>query len=152
MKVMVSGTYDLLHAGHIQFFKDARALGDYLVVTFCSAPNLLLYKGYEASMPDDNKQLLLESIRYIDKVNRGSDDGGIFDFLPAFEIEKPDILAVTEDDRHKEEKKEFCDSRGVKFVVLPKRNLVTQVSSFGIAKKVTEQVLKGVPAERPPLL
>lgn len=32
-KVFVSGCYDILHAGHLQFFEEARALGDYLIVT-----------------------------------------------------------------------------------------------------------------------
>lgn len=151
MKVLVSGTYDLLHAGHIQFFRDAKALGDYLVVTFCSSANLLLYKGYESSLPDDNKQILLESIRYIDKVYKGSDDGGIFDFLPAFLEEKPDILAVTEDDRHKEEKQALCNEHGVQFVVLPKRTTVTPISSFGVAKKLYQRG-HGLGDEPAPLL
>ena len=36
-KVFVSGCYDILHAGHLQFFEEARALGDYLIVSFASA-------------------------------------------------------------------------------------------------------------------
>lgn len=31
-KVFISGCYDILHGGHIQFFKEARALGDHLTV------------------------------------------------------------------------------------------------------------------------
>lgn len=33
----VSGCYDILHAGHVQFFTEARALADRLVVSFASA-------------------------------------------------------------------------------------------------------------------
>jgi cytidyltransferase-like protein len=33
----VSGCYDVLHAGHLQFFRDAKALGDYLTVSFASS-------------------------------------------------------------------------------------------------------------------
>ena len=36
-KVFVTGCYDILHAGHIQFFEEARALGDYLIVSFASS-------------------------------------------------------------------------------------------------------------------
>ena len=136
MKVMVSGTYNLLHAGHIQFFKDAKALGDYLVVTFCSEKNLMLYKGYKSSLPDDNKQVLLEAIRYVDRVYKGTDDGGVWDFLPAFLAEKPDILVITEDDKAMEEKRKLCEQHNVKLVIIPKTNSVTQVSSFQIAQGI----------------
>ena len=139
-KVFVSGTYDLLHAGHIQFFKEAKALGDYLVVSFCSNANLLKYKGRHSCMPDDNKKVLLESIRYIDKVIIGNDDGGVFDFVEAFIDEEPDILVVTTDDTHAEEKRKFCQDYAVKFVVLPKTlPEATPVSSFGIIKNIIEQ-------------
>ena len=49
-KVFVSGTYDILHAGHIQFFKEAKALGGFLIVSFCSSKNLELYKGRKSSI------------------------------------------------------------------------------------------------------
>lgn len=119
-KVFISGTYDILHAGHIQFFKEARELGDYLVVSFCSSKNLQLYKHRTSCMNDDNKKILLESIRFIDKVIVGNDDGEVWDFLPAFIAEKPDILAVTTDDRHAEEKRKFCEEQKIKFIILEK--------------------------------
>lgn len=43
-KVFVSGCYDIVHAGHIQFFEEARALGDYLIVSFASEPVLWHHK------------------------------------------------------------------------------------------------------------
>lgn len=139
-KVFVSGTYDLLHAGHIQFFKEARALGDSLTVTFCSDKNLMLYKGRHSCMPDDNKKVLLESIRYVDKVVVGSDDGGVWDFAPAFLADRPDILAVTTDDRFADEKREFCEKHGVQFVILPKTPpIATPTSSFTIIKQIIAQ-------------
>lgn len=141
-KVFVSGTYDILHAGHIQFFKEAKALGDYLIVSFCSSKNLELYKGRTSAIPDDNKKILLESIRYIDKVVIGSDDGGVWDFLPAFIVEKPNILVVTEDDKYAEEKRIFCKSKKVKFVVLPKTlPMATPISTSGIRENIKKEVI-----------
>jgi cytidyltransferase-like protein len=136
-KIFVSGTYDILHAGHIQFFKEARALGDYLIVSCCSNKNLLLYKGRRGSMPEDNKKILLESVRYIDKVIIGSDDGGIWDFVPAFLKEKPDMLVVTEDDKHTADKKKFCQEHGVEFIILPKTPpAATSISTTEIIKNI----------------
>lgn len=142
-KVFISGTYDLLHAGHVQFFKEARSLGDYLVVSFCSDANLLKYKGRHSCMPDDNKKLLLESIRYVDKVVIGNDDGGVWDFVPAFLEERPDILAVTTDDRFAEDKRKFCEEHGTQFVILPKTPpLATPTTSFTIIKNIINQGVK----------
>lgn len=128
-KVFVSGAYDILHAGHIQFFKDARALGDHLTVCFASDEVLMMYKKRQPSMPEDNKQIIIGSIRYVDKVVKSSDTNQIFDFVGHLHREKPDILAVTEDDKHKEEKTKLCKKLGIEFVVLPKRNFVTPVST-----------------------
>lgn len=134
-KVFVSGCYDIIHAGHIQFFQDARSLGDFLIVCFCSKKNLMLYKHRVASLPDDNKKIVLESIRFVDKVVKG-DENGIFDFVANLKKEKPDILTVTTDDKHKTEKRKLCQELGIKFVVLPKRNNATRVSTSKIIKKI----------------
>jgi cytidyltransferase-like protein len=140
MKIFVSGTYDILHAGHVQFFKEARALGDYLIVSFCSNENLKLYKGRESCIPDDNKKILLESIRYVDKVVVGDKDGGVWDFVPAFLSEKPDMLVTTIDDKHAEEKRVFCEKHKTKFVVLPKTPpMATPTCTSGIIKKILEK-------------
>ncbi len=142
-KVFVSGTYDILHAGHIQFFKEAKALGDYLIVSFCSSKNLLLYKGRTSAIPDDNKKILLESIRYIDKVVIGSDDGGVWDFIKSFIIEKPDILVVTEDDKYIKKKMTFCKLEKVELVVLPKTlPLATPISTTEIRANILKEVIR----------
>jgi len=139
IKVLVSGTYDILHAGHIQFFEEARKQGDYLIVNFCSDANLVLYKGRHGCMPDDNKKILLEALRCVDKAYQGTNDGGIFDFVETFYLEKPDILAVTVDDRHVEAKRVFCEKNGAKLVVLPKDNSATRTTTFEIIKKIWQQ-------------
>ena len=71
-KVFVSGCYDIVHAGHIQFFEEARALGDYLIVSFASEPVLWHHKQRKPSIPDEHKKVLLESLRMVDKVILGT--------------------------------------------------------------------------------
>ena len=97
-KVFVSGCYDIVHAGHIQFFEEARALGDYLIVSFASEPVLWHHKQRKPSIPDEHKKVLLESLRMVDKVILGTGMKKGLDFEEEFLQEKPDILAVTEDD------------------------------------------------------
>jgi cytidyltransferase-like protein len=136
VKVFVSGTYDILHAGHVQFFTDARALGDHLTVCFASDEVLMLGKKRVSALPEDNKKILIGSLRCVDEAVSSSDVHPVFDFVAHIERVKPDILAVTEDDRHAEAKRAFCAERGIELVVLPKRSFVTQTSTTNIRAKV----------------
>lgn len=66
-KVITYGTYDLLHVGHINLLRRARELGDYLIVVlstdeFNAIKNKKAYHSYE------DRKIILESIRYVDKV------------------------------------------------------------------------------------
>ncbi len=66
-KVITYGTFDLLHYGHINLLRRARALGDYLIValstdTFNTLKNKKAYYSYEI------RKMMLESIRYVDQV------------------------------------------------------------------------------------
>lgn len=119
-KVFVSGCYDILHAGHLQFFEEARALGDYLVVSFASAEVLWIHKRRKPSIPDEHKFALLQGIRIIDEVviGHGHDEG--IDFRDDFLRIRPDFLVVTEDDKYAPLKRALCAQVGAQYVVLPK--------------------------------
>lgn len=119
-KVFVSGCYDIIHAGHLQFFEEARAAGDYLIVSFASSEVLWHHKRRKPSIPDDHKLALLQGIRVIDEVVIGKDlDEGI-DFREDFLRIRPDFLIVTEDDKYADLKKSLCAETGAQYVVLPK--------------------------------
>ncbi|HEY8962662.1 MAG TPA: adenylyltransferase/cytidyltransferase family protein [Luteolibacter sp.] len=119
-KVFVSGCYDILHAGHLQFFEEARALGDYLIVSFASSEVLWHHKRRKPSIPDDHKLALLQGLRVIDEVivGHGHEEG--LDFKEDFLRIRPDLLIVTEDDKYGSLKRELCAQVGAEYVVLPK--------------------------------
>ena len=119
-KVFVSGCYDILHAGHLQFFDEARALGDHLTVCFASADVLWAHKERQSSLPDSHKQAMLASLRMVDQVVIGEGTKLGFDFEDHFLRYKPDILAVTEDSSFKDEKRALCESIGARLMVLEK--------------------------------
>lgn len=119
-KIFVSGCYDILHAGHIQFFQEARALGDYLIVSFASEDVLWHHKQRKPSIPDEHKKVLLESLRMVDEVIVGTCMTKGLDFEKEFLEIKPDILAVTEDDLYADVKKDLCAKVGAQYLVLPK--------------------------------
>jgi len=68
VRVFVSGCYDILHAGHLQFFEEARALGDHLTVSFANEGILWKHKERQPSLPDEHKVALLKSLEMVDEV------------------------------------------------------------------------------------
>jgi cytidyltransferase-like protein len=119
-KVFVSGCYDILHAGHLQFFEEARALGDYLIVSFASAEVLWLLKRRKPSIPDEHKLALLQGLKTVDQVVITHGRQPELDFAEAFMELRPDYLAVTEDDQYGSLKRDLCAQIGAEYVVLPK--------------------------------
>ncbi|MDZ5711294.1 glycerol-3-phosphate cytidylyltransferase [Jeotgalibacillus haloalkalitolerans] len=65
--VLTYGTYDLLHWGHINLLKRARELGDTLIVAL-STDEFNQKKHKDAYHSYEHRKLILESIRYVDKV------------------------------------------------------------------------------------
>ncbi len=66
-KVITYGTFDLLHYGHIQLLKRAKALGDYLIVGL-STDEFNALKSKKCYFSYSKRKLLLEAIRYVDLV------------------------------------------------------------------------------------
>lgn len=120
IRVFVSGCYDILHAGHVQFFTEARALGDHLTVSFASADVLWFHKQRRSSLPDEHKRALIAALRMVDDVVIGTGLEEGIDFRTHFLRLRPDILAVTEDDKYGPLKRALCAEVGARYVVMPK--------------------------------
>lgn len=121
IKVFVSGCYDILHAGHIQFFKDARALGNHLTVCIADDATIRQLKRRTPAMSLAHRIALIGSLRMVDEVVVGTGSEPSMNFLPQMAREHYDFLAVTEDDENRQEKIQLCRLGGIKFAVLPKR-------------------------------
>ena len=67
-RVITYGTFDLLHYGHINLLKRARALGDYLIVVVSSDEFNWNEKHKKCYFTYEQRKHLLESIRYVDLV------------------------------------------------------------------------------------
>ncbi len=137
IKVFVSGCYDILHAGHLQFFREARALGDHLTVSFASSDVLWLHKKRHSSLPDEHKKALISALNMVDQVVVGTCMEEGLDFKDDFLRLKPDILAVTEDDKYGFLKRELCEQVGAKYIVMPKTPpLFAPISTTQIVKLI----------------
>ncbi|MBR4644415.1 MAG: adenylyltransferase/cytidyltransferase family protein [Bacteroidaceae bacterium] len=128
-KVFVSGCYDLLHSGHVEFFRQAAEYGD-LYVGIGSDKTIEGYKHHKTIYSEQERLFMVKSIRYVKDafINAGS---GVMDFLPTLDIVKPDILVVNEDGGN-DEKRRVCEERGIQYVVLqrvPQEGLTARSST-----------------------
>lgn len=67
-KVITYGTFDLLHYGHINLLRRAKALGDYLIVALSTDEFNRNKKEKESYFSYEQRKTLLEAIRYVDLV------------------------------------------------------------------------------------
>lgn len=68
MKTVITyGTFDLIHAGHINILRRAKEMGDHLIVAL-STDEFNAGKHKEAYHSYENRKLILEAIRYVDEV------------------------------------------------------------------------------------
>ena len=67
-RVITYGTVDLLHYGHINLLRRAKALGDYLIVALSTDEFNDREKHKRCYFSYDERKLLLEAIRYVDLV------------------------------------------------------------------------------------
>ena len=117
-KVFVSGCFDMLHSGHIAFFKEAASFGD-LYVALGSDKTIFDLKGRPTINTEEERLFMVKSVSYVKDafVSRGS---GIFDFVGELREMKPDYFVVNADG-HIPEKRALCNELGIEYVVLERR-------------------------------
>ncbi len=128
-KVMVSGCYDLLHAGHVAFFKTAAQYGQ-LHVFVGKDSNIKQLKGKAPYFSEEERKYMVGAIRYVKEANVSS-GMGMLDFEEDMKNLKPDIFIVNTDG-FTEGKKRLCKKNGVELIVLeriPEEGLPARSSS-----------------------
>ncbi len=116
--VAVSGGFDPVHSGHISLFREAKKLGDRLVVILNNDHWLKKKKGY-VFMPQKDREAVLRAIRYVDDVKvtahpKNSDDISVCQILKRL---RPNIFA-NGGDRLPSNIPEYdlCEKLGIKMV------------------------------------
>lgn len=128
-KVLVSGCFDLLHGGHIAFFKTASSYGK-LYVSVGRDDNLLFLKGKKPYLTEKERLYIIESIKYVHKAFLAS-GSGMLDFEPDMMRIKPDMFIVNRDG-HTPEKEQLCRELGIEYNILeriPEIGLPARASS-----------------------
>ncbi len=114
-KVFVSGCYDLLHSGHIEFFIQASRYGD-LYVGIGSDETYMDYKHRKPMFPQEERLFMVKSIKYVKDayINAGH---GVIDYVPTLDIVRPDIFVVNAEGGS-DEKRRICEERGIEYIEL----------------------------------
>ncbi len=133
-KVLVAGTFDIIHAGHIRFLREAWKLGlVYAVVA--RDRNVQKFKGRLPIMPEDMRLEVVSSIKYVYKALLGDDA----DLLKPVERVRPDIIFLGPDQPMDEEfLKRELERRGIKAEVIrmSRREGPEIASSTSIIKEI----------------
>jgi len=98
VKVMATGTFDLLHMGHIYYLREAKKLGDKLIVVVATDSTVRRLK-HEPVNPEKIRLNLIKEIKAVDKAYLGHED----DMYEIVEEIKPDIIAIGYDQLHDED-------------------------------------------------
>lgn len=131
--VMTNGCFDILHQGHVDYLKKARALGDILIVAVNSDASVQALKGpTRPIIPLDNRMYLLEALACVDYVV------AFDEITPERLIAKvlPDILVKGGDYRIDQiaGHKQVLDNGGQVLTI----DLVANQSTSNIVKKIKE--------------
>lgn len=107
--VLVTGGFDPLHSGHIEYFKEAKKLGDVLHVGINSDEWLERKKG-KAFLPFKERATIIESLECVDKVlsfddSDGTACGAIYKTMATNTFKK--IIFANGGDREKENIPEY---------------------------------------------
>ncbi len=139
--VATFGSFDIIHPGHLLYLKEARQLGDKLVVVIARDESVLQLKGREPIMDQEARREVVEAIKYVDKAvvgNRIAKPEDRYNIL--LEI-KPDIIAFGYDQKVDEKDVEdWLAEHGVKTkVVRIKKHSDPEIfKSSKIKKKLAE--------------
>ena len=118
-KVVVTGSYDWFHSGHVRFFEEVSGYGDLYVVVGHDA-NIRLLKGEgHPLLPQDERRYLVGSIKFVKEALISSGNGWL-DANPEIRKLKPDIYAVNEEG-DKGGKREYCRKLGIEYLVLKRK-------------------------------
>ncbi|OGG52372.1 hypothetical protein A2851_04965 [Candidatus Kaiserbacteria bacterium RIFCSPHIGHO2_01_FULL_53_29] len=94
---MVFGTFDMVHIGHVDFFRQARSLAKkpHLIVSIARDAVVKRIKGEHSRRNERERRALLERNTLVDEVVLGQEEGYIEHIIEA----KPDIIALGYDQK-----------------------------------------------------
>jgi len=135
LRVVVAGSFDIVHPGHIEFLRWASNLGNKLFVIVARDSTYRRLRGIEPAMNEVDRLRVVSSIKYVYDAVLGSEH----DFLEPLERLKPHIVALGPDQRIDEKDlEEELLRRGIRAKVVRMRSRVGSYSSTSIKRRILE--------------
>ena len=140
--VLASGAFDLLHLGHVKFLEEAKRMGGEnakLVVVVARDSTVGRNKGRRPVVPENERRMLVESLKVVDEAVLGSEDFNIGDVISTI---RPDIIALGYDQTSMQKRvKEYVAKNGLDVKVIKASKFVADEldSSSKIQKKIVEK-------------
>lgn len=136
-KVMTVGVYDLIHKGHIELYRRAKGLGDYLIVAAQDGDFILKYKPTAKVLNStEDRKYMIKSIRYVDEVITYTDVDKIVQEVDF------DVFVTGPDQCHAGFQRaiQWCEEHGKEHIILGRTD---GVSSSELKAKIAEKT-KGI--------
>lgn len=139
--VLTVGSFDVLHAGHVNFLRQCRAIADKdgkVVVSLNTDEFIESYKGVKPVFSYEERKTLLEQLEYVDEVipNIGGADS-----KPAILQVKPNFIVIGSDWASKDYyvqmqfTQEWLDEQGIVLIYVP---YTTIISTSEIRRRLTK--------------
>lgn len=135
-KVLTVGVYDLLHKGHVELYRRAKGLGDYLIVAAQDSDSILKYKpNAKVLNSTEDRKYMIKSIRYVDEVITYTDVDKIVQEVDF------DVFVTGPDQNHEgfQHAIQWCEEHGKEHIVLGRTD---GVSSSELKAKIAAKTNK----------
>ncbi|MCX9083101.1 MAG: FAD synthase [Candidatus Methanoperedens sp.] len=139
VRVLATGTFDILHPGHLLYLSKAKSLGDELYV-IVARESMIKHKP-KPVIPEAQRLAMVQGLSVVDKAQLGSEE----DIFEPLCLIKPDIIALGKN-QFFDEKKLQSELKGhginAKVVRIPSFEQCELCSSAAIIRKIIERYVK----------
>jgi len=132
MIVMVNGTFDILHPGHMSMLNTARSYGDYLVVAIDTDRRVRELKGETRPVNNQNdRRIMLSNLKAVDIVELFDSKEELVELMKRY---KPDVYVKGSDWKHDRGStaEQYCNK-----VIYYDR--INEYSTTGIIQRITNR-------------
>tara|TARA_B110001454_G_scaffold211831_1_gene227947 strand:+ start:515 stop:1006 length:492 start_codon:yes stop_codon:yes gene_type:complete len=135
--VLAGGVFDIIHPGHIHTLKEAKKLGDFLVVVIATDKIVIKMKKREPLHGAQARQELVSSLSMVDLCIIGNEE----DIFKTVDLIKPQIIALGYDQIHQEKFiTEGCRKINLDVTVARLQSPIPDISSSEIEKEYGQNI------------
>jgi len=132
--VLVAGTFDIFHLGHLYFFKEAKKHGKELYVIVAS--DLITKRNGKKTIHSQRERAeIIKGLKIVDKVIMGNEKN----ILSSIKKVDPNIVCIGYDQFVPIEIEKYCDKNKIKIKKIKKKYNVTKCKSSLIKKRILSE-------------